>query len=153
MIRLMGITFGILIVIVVPIMALNHFSGAVFLDKFMEERALLLMGTMLAIYIAAASSFLGILLNYEKEKGKVIFTDTTSELKQNIIFIIIVFTVHFFLLSATPPNTPDNIILLRILMALKVLTFSLYIYALYELSMVLFGIRNAINSVKNTNKT
>ena len=146
MIRLMGILFAILIMIVAPIMAVSHFSGTLFLDKFMEERSLLLMGTILAIYIAAASSFLGILLTYEKEKGKVVFNDTTSELKQNIVLIIVIFAFHFFLLSATPPYTADNIIILKILMIFKVLTFSLYIYALYELSMVLFGIRDALNS-------
>ena len=152
MIRLMGITFGILILVVAPIMAVSHISGTLFLDNFMEERSLLLMGTILAIYIAAASSFLSILLNYEKEKGNVIFNNTASEIKQNIIFIIIIFTVHLLLLSATPPSTDDNAILLKILMALKLLMFSFYIFALYELSMVLFGIRSTINSVEKDNK-
>lgn len=152
MVRLMGITFGILLIVVVPTMVVSHYTESQFLDKFMEERSLLLMGTILAIYIAAASSFLSVLLNYEKEKGKVIFKNTTSELKQNICFIIAIFGIHFFLLSATPPSTVSNTICLEILMSLKILTFSLYIFALYELSMVLFDIRNTINSVENDNQ-
>ena len=134
-----------LIVVVAPTIALDHFFGASFLEKFMEERSLLLMGTMLAIYIATASSFLAILLNYEKEKGKVLFVNTALEVKRNITLIIGIFVVHFFLLSATPPSTSNNTILIS-LMVFKVLSFSLYIYALYELSMVFFGIRDKLNS-------
>ena len=141
----MGVTFVMLIVVVLPTIAFDHFFGASFLEKFMEERSLLLMGTMLAIYIATASSFLAILLNYEKEKEKVLFINTALEVKRNITLIIVIFVIHFFLLSATPPSTSNSAILIS-LMVFKVLSFSLYIYALYELSMVFFGIRDKLNS-------
>jgi|GEM_PF-3517008 len=146
MIRILQIVSMLIVFVVAPICAADYFSGSGFLKKFMEDQSLSLMGTILAIYIAAASSFLAILLTHEKERGGVVFNSTTSELKQNIVFIILIFALHFFLLAGTPPETAENRFLIGSLMAAKVFTFSLYIFALYELSQVLFGIRDALNS-------
>ncbi len=87
---------------VAPTVALDYFSGSGFLDKFMADQSLSMLGTILAIYIAAASSFIAILNSYEDQEGKDIFSGTVKELKQTIAFIFIIFFAHFLLLVGTP---------------------------------------------------
>lgn len=145
MIRFLGICFALLLGIVTPAMLLDHFSGSLFLDDFMEKRSLLLMGTILSIFTVTSASFLAILFNYEQNAQQKIFDGTTSEIKENFTLILIIFAVHFLLLSGTPPEGTCNYWLIKILLGLKVFTFSIYIYALYELSMALFGIREKLD--------
>lgn len=141
------------VVFAVLITTLNHFFGASFLENFIEEQSLALLGTILAIYIVTASSFLAILSNYEKEKKSRIFKDTTSEIKCNFRFIMVLFVFHFAALSLTPCETDANLLIINILLGAKVSFFALYIYALYELSMVLFNIRDTLNSAEKLNKS
>ena len=145
MIRILQIIASLLVFVVAPIVAADHFAQSGFLNTLMVQQSMSIMGTILAIYIAAAASFLAIVMGHEKEKGKVMFNGTSTELKHNIAFVIAIFGVHFFLLSVTPLPTPDNGTVLLCLKAAKVFAFSIYIYALYELSHVLFGIRDTLN--------
>ncbi len=146
MIRIIQIIASLIVFVVAPIIAADHFSQSGFLDLFMVQQSMSIMGTILAIYIAAAASFLAIVMGHEKERGETIFNGTSRELKQNIALVIAILGVHLFLLAVTPPATPDNSIVILFLKAGKVFTFSIYIYALYELSNVLFGIRDSLNS-------
>ena len=129
-------------VAVVAFVLIDYYFGDNFLDEFMDEQSLSIMGTMLAIYIATASSLLTILIAYEKENSKKIFSGTSAEIKSTIDYIIVFFAVHLFLLIITPERTDSNQLIILILLGAKILTFSLYIYALRELAQVLFNIRN-----------
>lgn len=106
------------------------------------------MGTILAIYIAAAGSFLAIIQGHEDKQNRDIFKGTTRELKQNILFVIIIFIIHMFLLVITPKEV-TSVVIPIVLKSFKTLTFVLYIYALYELSKVLFSIRETLNKNRN----
>lgn len=127
---------------VVPTIALDYFSKSGFLDKFMADQSLTMIGTILAIYIAAASSFIAILNSYEDQEGKDIFSSTVRELKQTIAFIFIVFFAHFLLLVGTPKDA--SFVCDLALRSLKTFTFILFLYALYELSSELFALKNKL---------
>lgn len=151
MISLLKTVSFIIIFSVAPTVLADWYFNSGFLDKFMLEQSLSIMGTILAIYIAAAASFLAILMNHEEQKKQKIFTGTSTELKHNICFIMIIFFVHFILLTISQSADPnikifENPWAAYGLKAAKVFTFSIYIYALYELNVVLFGIRDRLKN-------
>lgn len=150
MIRWAGIIFIILLLGVAPIVAADYYIHSGFLDKFMKEQSMSIMGTILAIYIAAASSFLAILMTYEQSKGRAIFTSTSADLKRTTIFVITLFAIHLLLLVATPKAITDSSLIDLGLKSAKVFTLYLYIFALYELSHVMFSIREVINNEGKT---
>jgi hypothetical protein len=147
MIKFLQIIASIIVFTVLPTVVLDYYSKSGFLDKFMVEQSLSLMGTILAIYIAAASSFIAILATHEDRQEKNIFDKTTKELKQSIIFIFLVFVLHFFLLVATPAASELSISkeVIILLKSLKTFTFMLYIYALFELSSELFTLKSKLD--------
>jgi len=141
----------IILLIVLPTLGADWYAQSGFLDKFMLEQSLSLMGTILAIYIASAASFLAILMGHEQKEGKKIFNTTTGELKQNICFITGIFFLHFLLLAISQPATDKNIIpfnetVILLFKFAKTFTFCIYIYAMYELNLVLFSIREKLGS-------
>ena len=135
-------------IIAKPLVWVERDYGNGFLDEFMTDKSLIVMGTMLAIYIATASSFLAILMTYEKEEGAAIFNKTSTEIRQNVLLVIALFALQLILLTSTPNKTNDNQEIILCLLEAKTLIFSIYIYALYELSQVLFGIRDAFTKGK-----
>lgn len=143
MLRLIQIVATIFVFGVLPILCIAYFSGGKFLEKFFVDQSLSLMGTILAIYIAASSSFIAILMSFEEKKGKLIFINTTKELKENIIFIFCLFIIHFILLTGTPSSS-ENTILIWTLNGAKTFTFLLFIFALYELSSQLFTVKDKL---------
>lgn len=142
MAKLLQIFSTIFVVGVIPTLILDRISNSGYLEKFMADQSLSLIGNILAIYLAVASSFIAILNSYEDEQGRSIFTSTVKELKQNIIFVFVVFILHFFLLVGTPKEA--ILCLSTILKGAKTFTLMLFIYALYELSAELFTIKNKL---------
>lgn len=140
--KLAQIFASILVFGVAPTVALDYWASAGFLEKFMNDQSLSMLGTILAIYIGVASSFIAILNSYEDDFGKNIFTGTVKELRQTIIWIFSVFFVHFLLLVGTPKN-PSFICDLT-LKSLKTFTFLLFLCILYELSAELFTLKNKL---------
>ena len=136
---------------VVPTVALDYFSGSGFLDKFMTDQSLMVLGTILAIYIGTASSFIAILNRYEDKEGKNIFSSTNRELKQTITFIFIVFFGHFLLLVGTPMHV--SFVCNLAFKSLKVLTFILFLFTLHELSSVLFTLKDKLHGKNKNNST
>ena len=119
--------------------------GSTFLDEFMVGPSLLLMGTILAVYMAVSSAFLAVLYTYEDKKEKSIFNKVISESQSNLRFIFILFSVHFLLASITPPPDIDNHVIITTLLFLKVWAFSLYMYVIYELGMVFLSLRDTFS--------
>lgn len=148
MISLLKIISLLILCVVFPTLAADYYFKTGFLEKFMLEQSLTIMGTILAIYIASSASFIAVLMAYEESKKTTIFKSTTAELRQNITFVTSILFIHFLLLVATQKTVPEQIkdILTwtSFLKGAKVFTFSLYIYALYELNSVLFGIRERL---------
>ena len=145
MVKILQIVATIIVFGVVPIVWADYYSENKFIDHFMKNQSLSIMGTILAIYIATAASFLAIIMGYEKTQKEVIFNGTSAEIKQNIKFIIVVFVLHLFLLALTPSDIEKNQNCVFFLRSASVLTFLLYIYSLYEMSDILFGIRKILN--------
>lgn len=141
-IKLLQIFASILVFGVAPTIGLDHLADGEFLEKFMAEQSLSMLGTVLAIYIGVASSFIAILNSYEDDLGKNIFTGTIKELKQTVIWIFGVFFVHFLLLVGTPkyPSFACDLAL----KSLKTFTFLLFLCILYELSVELFMLKNKL---------
>lgn len=130
---------------VLPITGADYYWNNGFLNKFLVEQSLAIMGTILAIYIASAASFLAIVINHEKGEHNRIFKETVTTLKHNIIFVIAVFVIHLFMMVATPVVTAQNVAVILSLKGGKVFTFSLYLFALYRLNYLLFSVREVIN--------
>lgn len=140
--KLLSIFASILVFGIAPTLVLDYFSGAEFLEKFMADQSLSLLGTILAIYIGVASSFIAILNGYEDEQGKSIFAGVSKELKQTVIWLFGVFFIHFLILVGTPQE--PSLICELTLKALKTFTFLLFLCILYELSVELFMLRNKL---------
>ena len=149
MIKLIQLMASLILFISLPIIALDLYFGDDFLRKFMLQQSLQIMGTILAIYVATASSFLAILMSKEERDGKNIFTNTSKELRGNIKFIFVIFIGHFILLVVTPPkpSIPFDMVMLAIKGA-QTTTFLLFIYILYELSSELFGLKEKVQKNK-----
>ncbi|MCI1273272.1 MAG: hypothetical protein LKG27_02420 [Clostridiaceae bacterium] len=96
-----------------------------------------LMGTIMALNFAIATSLQSILLNIETIKNETLFPHTKNEINQNLMFIIIVFIIVFILQVI---NIPMRKIFLYPLMGAKLTLFFIYFYAIYDLNSALFKI-------------
>ncbi len=129
----------IVTLVVLPILGLDFCVENGFLTNFFKEQAIPLMGTILALNLALAASLQAILLGLETQKN-ISLVETRKEVKENVIFMITVFVLVFILQIITPEKNIDNKSLLTIITGLKLLFFFLYLYAVYEISNVLFQI-------------
>ncbi len=141
MIKLLQVFVSATLLAVVAV-ALDFYSKSGFLHHFMQQQSLSLMGTILAIYIAATTSYIAILTKYEDEQGTRIFTRTIKEIKQNIVFIFILFVVHFFLLIGTSKLCGGMLDIL--FKFFKTFVFMLFLYALYDISDELFTLKRKL---------
>lgn len=107
MIRLLGICFMLILVVVAPTIALDYYFESSFLDTFMAKQSLLLMGTMLSIYIVTAASFLAILSNYEKKKQEQFFGAAVTELKK--MFYLLLAYLFCICFSYLARQTQENV--------------------------------------------
>ena len=148
MIKVLQLFSCIIVFGVLPILAADFYSQSGFISSFMGGKSLALMGTMLAIYMAAASSFMALMNSYEQKIGKPVFYSTTKELQTNIGAVFVVFFLHL-LLAAGTPNTMSTEILL-IINGSKTFTFLLFLYALYELSQGIFTLRATLSKAQKT---
>ena len=144
MMKVLQIFSMIVILGVLPILGADYFSNNRFIEKFMQEQSIAIMGTILAVYFVAATSLLSIMMRHEeKVQKKNIFKNSTKELKHNIILVFCIFIFHFFVLVAIPTGLEGCVRI--ILKGIQIFSFLLYIYTLYELSNVLFSIRDTLN--------
>jgi len=139
--KLITIICIIVTTIVLPILLLDFYTGNGFLSKFFNEQIIPLMGTILALNLALAASLHAILLGLEVQKN-VSLVGTRKEVKSNVLFMIIIFILVFILQIITPKMGLNNLLLMTTITGLKLLFFFLYLYAVYEISSVLFHIGN-----------
>ena len=130
--------FSIIIVFTVfPCLLLYHLGSTSYLDNFLKNQMIPLMGTIMALNFAIATSLQSILLNIETIKNEKLFPRTKNEINQNLIFMIIVFIIAFVLQVI---DVPMRKVLLYSLMGVKLTLFFIYFYAIYDLNSALFKI-------------
>lgn len=133
--------------------------GNGFYSSFFETQSLSVMGTIMGLNIATAAYITGHLADIEArlDKGE-IFSKTRRELKHNIILMIILFILHFVILVVTPDYSSIQItgLMGQItkfgLLGVHTLLFSIYLYALFEMTKVMFSIRGVFGKEKQSNE-
>jgi len=134
------LTYIILIIcvfVIFPCLVLYHSGATLFLDKFLNEQMIPLMGTIMALNFASATALHAVLLDIEEKYEKDIFLQTKKEIRQNLIFMISTFIIMFIIQMVDIVN--KNIFLYT-LVGIKLLLFFLYFYAIYDLNNALFSI-------------
>ena len=130
--------FSIIIVFTVfPCLLLYHLGSTSYLDNFLKNQMIPLMGTIMALNFAIATSLQSILLNIETIKNETLFPRTKNEINQNLIFMMIIFIIVFVLQVI---DSPTRKVFLYPLMGAKITLFFIYFYAIYDLNSALFKI-------------
>lgn len=101
--KLVCVSCTILVVIVLPCILLYHYGSHNYLDKFFSEQMIPLMGTIMALNFAIATSLQAMLYNIEQANKDVTFKKTRNEIVENLIFMIILFTTVFIIQVCTVP--------------------------------------------------
>ena len=138
----MGRSLGIISIIIVfvslPCCILYKMGATSYLDKFFDEQMIPLMGTILALNFTLISSLQVFLLSIEEQKN-IVFSTTRKELKSNIVAMIAIFVLSFFLQIT---DFKFCRLVFYILMGTKLTLFFTYMYIVYDLSSALFKITN-----------
>jgi len=135
--KIISVISVIIVFIIIPILFLYYCGSQEYLDTFFAEQMIPLMGTIMALNFATASSLQAILFSIEDKKDMNIFAATKSEIRQNLIFMIVVFLLAFILQVI---KNPASKMLLYPLISIKLLVFFMYFYAIYDLNKALFCI-------------
>ena len=142
MIRVFGILF-LLLIIEIPFLLTDLFIKNGFLTHFLVNQSTIIMGTILALNVTTASFLLTHLTSIEVQSKKIIFDASAKEIKQQLFFMIGIFLVHIFVLTATPQLSDRLKTLYYILRSLNLLLFLVFLYGLYEIIKAIFIIRHA----------
>lgn len=135
--KLLFVSCTILVVIVLPCILLYHYGSHNYLDKFFSEQMIPLMGTIMALNFAIATSLQATLYSIEQTNNDVTFKKTRNEIVENLIFMIIVFTIVFIIQMCT---VPMRRLFTYGFICLKLLLFFLNFYVMYDLNRALFSI-------------
>ncbi len=138
--KIISIPSIIIVGIILPILLFYYYGSTQYLNLFFEQQMIPLMGTIMALNFATATSLQAILYNIEENK-KIKFEKTRNEIEKNLIFMIIVFILTFILQVI---NLPERRLAIYFLVSFKLLLFFLYFYILYDLNRALFRITNKI---------
>ena len=139
---------GIIVGIVFPILLLDYVVDNNFLQRFMENESLAIMGNMLAIYVGVVTAFTVILDNLQK-KFNTKCLNTQKNLKKNILIMLVVYGLQIICFVATPKEYYNTLWLEYMIKGFEVLLFSLYFLMFYEIIDVFFFARG-ITQEQNT---
>ena len=128
----------ILVIIVLPCIIQYHYGSHIYLDKFFNEQMIPLMGTIMALNFAIATSLQAMLYNIEQSNKNITFLKTRNEIVQNLIFMILLFVIVFILQVNTIPLRK---IYAYGIICIKLLLFFLNFYVMYDLNKALFSIK------------
>lgn len=143
--RTFCILSGIIVGVVFPILILDYIFDNGFLQKFMEEESLAIMGNMLAIYVGVVTAFTVILDNILKNNC----SNTQNTLKRNIVTLLVIYGVQITCFIATPQKYCDSLWVEYIIKGVEVLSFALYFLMFYEIIDVFFIARKIKQEQKN----
>lgn len=151
MINFLGIVF-ISLLVSLPIFLIDRFLQTNFLESFLKNQSLQIMGTLVGLNITTTAFLVGHLTNIEINLKKILFNNSKREIKHNLYFMIVIFLIQLLLLSAIPSVSSDTqgwvINLKSVLIYLGLAIFLLSIYALYEMTKAIFLIDKIINKDK-----
>ncbi len=143
MIRILGIIF-LCILLVGPILLIDHFVGNDFLDSFFGGHSITLMVTLLGLDFIIVVFMMQSMTAIEFKIKKQIFAATKKEIKHNTLFILVLFVLHFFVLVLTPKVSHDTSQICQFLIffckAINLILFSLSFYCIYEVIRAAFTI-------------
>lgn len=135
--KLICISCTILVVIVLPCILLYHYGSHLYLDKFFSDQMIPLMGTIMALNFAIATSLQAMLYNIEQFTKDVTFKKTRNEIVEDLIFMIILFIIAFIMQVCA---VPIRKLYTYGFICLKLLLFFLNFYVMYDLNRALFSI-------------
>ena len=135
--KLVLVSCTILVIIVLPCILLYHYGSHNYLDKFFNEQMIPLMGTIMALNFAIATSLQAMLYNIEQTNKEVTFKRTRNEIVENLIFMIILFVIVFIMQVCT---VPMRRLYTYGFVCIKLLLFFLNFYVMYDLNRALFSI-------------
>lgn len=154
MIRILGVIF-LCILLVVPILLIDHFVDNDFLDGFFGGHSITLMGTLLGLDFIIVVFMMQSMTAIEFKIKKRIFVATKKEIKRNTFFMLVLFVSHFFVLVLTPKVSYDTSQICQRLIffckAINLILFSLSFYCIYEVVHAAFTISEVVVSDQNSN--
>ena len=136
---------GIILGLVFPILFLDYIVDNGFLQKFMQEESLSIMGNMLAIYVGVVTAFAAILDQMQNNLG-IKCINTQRNLKKNIVEMLIIYGLQIICFVITPERYNDILWVEYVLKGFEVLLFILYFLMFYEVLDVFFTIRHLIQN-------
>lgn len=133
------------------ILYFDYKSDAGFLDQFFNNQSLSIMGTMLGTSLASTIFLISQLLNFELSIFKKnVFHTSKKELKQDIIFMITIFFMHFLLMLFVPfPTVKDFKLYLLIIKGANLFLWCLFMSAFLDLTRMLFKIDSITQKIIN----
>jgi hypothetical protein len=144
MIRVLGIFFAVILA-GVPVLVADALVGNGFLANFITNQSFSIMATMLGFNIATSAFLVGHLTNIELQLRKSIFKKSRRELRQNLVFMFVVFLIYLILLTATPKEPGAWTVTISsasisIFTAASLFLFMLYMFAVFELTKAIFSV-------------
>lgn len=133
--NLILVSSAIIVFIVIPCLLLYHYGSTTYLNNFFNNQMIPLMGTIMALNFAIATSLHTILLNIEEMTNNTSFNKTRNEIKEGLIFMIILFIIAFILQVL---DFQGRKLILYPLISIKLLLFFLYFYVMYDFNKALF---------------
>ncbi len=147
MVRFFGIVFLALIAEAL-VLVVNYYSKSTFLEDFIKNQSLQIMGTILALNVATSSFLVGHLTNIEITLRKKIFGKSKGEIKHNLMFMLVAFFLDLILLTGSPlvvEKSPQYLSYIKYTCTgVSLLLFILYLYSLYEMTTAIFSIDGII---------
>ena len=139
---------AIIVGIICPLSIADYYSQNGFLETFMKEQSLSIMGNVLAIYIGIITAFTVILDKLSSITGGK-FLKTTTTLKKNVLQLLFLYALQALILIATPKNLGEP--WMFFVKSVEIMILSLYFLFFYEIIEIFFTTRN-ISANKETNQ-
>lgn len=138
---------AIIVGIICPLLIADYCSQNGFLETFMKEQSLSIMGNILAIYIGIITAFTVILDKLCSITGGK-FLKTTNTLKKNVLQLLFLYGFQALILIATPEKLEGPWMLF--IKSIEIMILSLYFLFFYEIIEIFFAARNISENKETT---
>lgn len=135
MFRLIGI-FTVSIALSTLMIFVDTKTGNNFVADFLVNQSLQLMGVLLGLNLATATTLMVGLTNIEFTLKRRIFEPTIQEMKENILFMVFAFVVDMLLLMAIE----QKFLNVEYGKLLSLTIFLIYLFAFYEMTIAVFSL-------------
>lgn len=135
MFRLIGI-FTVSIALSALMIFVDTKTGNNFVADFLVNQSLQLMGVLLGLNLATATTLMVGLTNIEFTLKRRIFEPTIQEMKENILFMVFAFVVDMLLLMAIE----QKFLNVEYGKLLSLTIFLIYLFSFYEMTIAVFSL-------------